>query len=752
MRRIKLTKLLLITALASGVLNLFSEIPESNTLRMVSSSKYVASRGEHLLKSDLSKNRNFIATTTNNTLQFKDFTDRLEIPHNVVNFSRFGSVSCFEDKDICVVCGIGGCLTIDMSKAEPQFLNKYHHNKYTVNMWGKTYYDFVHDVIALRTTNHFFAAESMREGGAGLVRYSTEGLSCYQNVNAKLLDEQIEWDEYHLAYGRYTSNVAMTSVGSGHLWIMKGNSLTDITKTYQFSPGTGLGYKVGPVKIFSDNAGGPNRLVTCNRFDPRVGCITFNYQNGQIRNVFNFQHGVLKTKHVLLQNFVESAFFVVIWDNILYVAQDRFEKVETTAFTKNIRNTLEIQQIFSTTASPPTILRERLGGIRAHADLTDHMMITDIRDGWNYEKLMLVTPHEIIDNQFSFDVIRSADALSDLGTSKTHSKTRHICAVGCGSDETGDPRTYEKKADGSADTDKPQGKVLGAGQTEDLPLLVSTAFGDTPNTYKCFFAYRPQDCRKETALITLGARTYGVCKNENYWIDTNNAYELDSGTGALVICKQKTPGLTTSLNNRVAKPSDLSYSTTDQVCTNATLASTATTSSSGMSDTAKGLLIALGILIGLILLVSIICCMAKKEKKHSYQPPMGGFMHNPPVYQAGPQMSNPGLQYNTPVMKQYDNSSMSLNNASAFTNQMGPEGQMMSGHTPPPVMGSPMHTPMSPGRSPRGQFGIGMSPRGDAFGPGMSPRGPAPGFTPRGPGAGVPMGPENYLSLEKQSI
>jgi hypothetical protein len=385
-----------------------------------------------------------------------------------------------------------------------------------------------------------------------------------------LTNEEIEWDEYFLAFGRYTKNLALTSVGSGHLWIFQADSMGAPAKTYKWSKGSGLGHKVGPVQIFQDNANGPNRLVTCNRFDPKEACITFDYGTGNIRYAYTIdQITTLKRKHVVLQVFVESAYFVVIYDNIMFIMKDRYEHRQT-ATGRLYRGFLNVQ---GKKPSSGTVVYDKVGVI-ASIDLADRLSINQLKDGFNYKKAMFITSHELVDTQFSFDIKKPAPL------NENPQYESDVCARSCGIDDKFDiflapdasVDNYVKTFTDSTNSNNPGGNLFAAVQSE---IAMGTANGNSDRRNRCLYAFRSQDCRVDTYTANFGSgvnvRNYGVCATDHYWKTVGNAYEPDVASGSILKCKLKTPGLTTSLNGKFDKPGDLSFSTTGNVCTNSSL-------------------------------------------------------------------------------------------------------------------------------------------------------------------------------------
>lgn len=673
--------------------------PTKDELRLVTKNVYYTTGGDHLHKFAKSKSQYLLVTTKNNTIHLPHLTttNRYVVPMRVANFSGYGGIDCFETQDTCVICGIGGCFTVKLDSAGYTFDKRYYHNKYQFTApWGRTYRDFVFDVLALRTTNYFFTVEShVGDNSAGVLRYDLTGESCFTNFTGRLRRRSVDIDEYHLAQHRFTKNLGVTSVGSGHLWILNINDLSTPAKTYEFSPSKGLGFKVGPMAFFEDNFGGPNRMVICNRFSFKNACFSFDYGTGSYRHIYQFDsqgdrlvNSTKPAEHVFVQTFTESRFFVFVYKNTIFIQEDMPTEV----------NRLDGNDVKEPqTKTLVDYVSASNGNNLQSAELLNNYMLTGYKDGFLYKEAIAINPHEIISIQYSYN--NAEPAASTDGPFAT----AEVCAEACG-------YWRQKGTDGKTPIHSDNGLSGALANTVETTYIRATQniaktrnAGTTELKYiACKYAHRPQDCYIST--ISGGSCRGSTTAAFDYGFKSNTASDI-------LKCQQNDPGLTSSLGGKFLKPSDVSpYATTGQICTNKTSAKTESvtggSSSSSkneateddkdepMSSGTRTALIAGGIALGVLLIGGIIFALTmggkKKPKAGNYraQTPMGGYNHQ------GGRSPMRGMG----GMRKMGNNNSLMGNSSMNTNQLNGSqmGAMVGSQVPDNEDGLPMNTPRGP--------------------------------------------------------
>jgi hypothetical protein len=104
----------------------------------------------------------------------------LKISENPVNFQ--GSLDCWQHKDTCVVCGIGGCASVSWASAKLKPDKFFFHKKFE----NKNFLDFPYAVHTLYKTDYFVVLESLAgPNSAGVVRYDAGSANCYEHFSPK---------------------------------------------------------------------------------------------------------------------------------------------------------------------------------------------------------------------------------------------------------------------------------------------------------------------------------------------------------------------------------------------------------------------------------------------------------------------------------------------------------------------------------------------------------------------------------------
>ena len=147
---------------------------------------------------------------TDNILQITSSTSQLKIDKTQIDFSQQGHLSCYPNKDICIACGNGGCVSLSISYPDIAILGFFFHKKYRVGVESKIYTDYVYRVLAIKHTNFFVTVENMNFGGGGLFRWNFLSKNCYER-HQPVSDEKSIFDHfYYLRALRYTKFVALS--------------------------------------------------------------------------------------------------------------------------------------------------------------------------------------------------------------------------------------------------------------------------------------------------------------------------------------------------------------------------------------------------------------------------------------------------------------------------------------------------------------------------------------------------------------
>lgn len=704
MLRTTIKSLLLTITLIRKILSA-STIPGGNTLRLVTNNVYYTTDGDHLFRFAKSKSQYLLVTTKNNTIHLPHLatSNRYVIPMSVTNFTGYGGIDCWESEDTCVICGVGGCFTVKLDSAGYTFDKRYYHNKYEFKApWNTTYRDFVFDVLALRTTSYFFTAEShVGDNSAGILRYDLTGDSCFTNFTARLRERSVDIPEYHLAQHRFTRNLGATSVGSGHLWILSVNDLSTPVKTYQFSPSSGLGLKVGPMSFFEDNFTGANRMVICNRFWFKNACFSFDYGTGTYRHIYQFDSQGDKlvnategpAEMVFVQTFSESRFFVFIYKNTFFIQED--SGVLPTKLSGNderepVTNTM-VEYISNT-------------GNDQFFELVNTFMLSGYKDGFLYKEAIAINPHEIISIQYGY--VNSEPANADGNPIPT----KNVCAEACGywRKKGTDNVTPIHSDNGQAGAFSAVPNTVANPSHIEARQNIKNSRSSGTNEYKniaCQYAHRPQDC----IISTVEG---GSCR------DTTTPtldYGFKSNTAADILkCQQRDPGLIGSIGGKIVDPKDATpFSTTGQICTNKTSAKTesvtqgtssssSSSDSSGMSDGTKTALIIGGICLGVILIGGLIFALAGAGKKKPNMMRGGNYTSQGPMnYNNGNYNNGNFGQQNMGrgMNRKMSNNNSLMGNSSVNTNQLvgSQMGAFMGNGVPANEDGTPINTPHGPG-------------------------------------------------------
>lgn len=132
-------------------------------------------------------------------------------------FNLNATADCWINEEKCVVCGIGGCYTILISK-NLQNIDKFYFNKKFLN---NNIRDFNFAVLALDYTSYFFTAQSFySDGSGGIVRYNSNSLNCYTNWSPKLKSQLSSLPVYILKRLKYTKYISAVIKNTGNLFII----------------------------------------------------------------------------------------------------------------------------------------------------------------------------------------------------------------------------------------------------------------------------------------------------------------------------------------------------------------------------------------------------------------------------------------------------------------------------------------------------------------------------------------------------
>jgi hypothetical protein len=93
--------------------------------------------------------------------------------------NEIGDIDCWWDKEECVICGPGGCVTVSLTETAITRLKHFRHDKYSVTISSATSKDMVIKTLIIQGTNFFFTVENMMAAGAGLMRWDSYSNSCY---------------------------------------------------------------------------------------------------------------------------------------------------------------------------------------------------------------------------------------------------------------------------------------------------------------------------------------------------------------------------------------------------------------------------------------------------------------------------------------------------------------------------------------------------------------------------------------------
>ena len=274
--------------------------------------------------------------STTAPMKYYEVKKQLTVSEPVVNFH--GTVDCWQDKDTCLVCGIGGCQVLQWTGnsmneeiAEGEF---FFHKSFSY----KSQMNYVFQVVTLIKTTYFVALEGMRgDSSAGLIRYDINTNNCHKNWSPKLTAIDGSPPEYYLEEFGFSNKVMALNVATRHLVLLDYSSMVNPIKTETLP----LNEAIGPISAFSYDP----RLtyfVSCQRSSTHI-CSLFEIKSTQIMTKCRYSQlqGIeAKTPSTISVTFLSlSRYFAVGYGSsiLIYLKQDAaLSTKQTEAFIINL--------------------------------------------------------------------------------------------------------------------------------------------------------------------------------------------------------------------------------------------------------------------------------------------------------------------------------------------------------------------------------------------------------------------------------
>lgn len=218
----------------------------SNAIQLLSAS--ITIKTPVILKSD-------------NAIVLTAFNKNFQIPTSLVTVSStIGDLSCFPYKEICLVCGIGGCVAWSLKNDDFYFLGHFYHKKYSHTVNSVNYKDYVYKVETLKYTNFFFTVENMSGGGGGLIRWDVTTRNCYERFSESKSRTVVNHN-YFIRRMQYTRFIGLSIVDNGDILFFLATDLSEPLRSFNSAVGGVKG--VGPFDFLTFEPH-KNHIYTCN--------------------------------------------------------------------------------------------------------------------------------------------------------------------------------------------------------------------------------------------------------------------------------------------------------------------------------------------------------------------------------------------------------------------------------------------------------------------------------------------------------
>lgn len=227
-----------------------------------------------------SKTKSFIPVIrTDNTLFWRtDTPTTASIPSEVkINTNEIGDMDCWYEKDLCMICGLGGCVSVQLKSDSIERKAHFKHDKFSVNMLGTIVKDYVVKVFVIQRTNFFFTIENMNVGGAGLLRWDSYSNSCYDKYEGK--ETGLTNHFYHMRHLDISRVMGISIPEKNKFLLFDIRDISAPVKEFVFSGATNKG--IGPFDFYDRE---PAKMIisTCIASASQKHCWNLNYLTGAV--------------------------------------------------------------------------------------------------------------------------------------------------------------------------------------------------------------------------------------------------------------------------------------------------------------------------------------------------------------------------------------------------------------------------------------------------------------------------------------
>jgi hypothetical protein len=239
--------------------------------------------------------------------------------------SLHGFLDCFQDKDICIVCGIGGCFSLIWENTDPATAPKIDKQFFHKKFPYQNNFDYSFGVLTLFKTTYFLVLESISGLlSAGLMRYDYNSNNCYVQSSPKISASDGTPPIYHMTEFMFSRKIAFINEASRELYFYDYSNIgTPLLKTVVASTQPN-----GPLAADSSEPS-KNHFVVCQKLNTHI-CSLFKMEATKITELkkYNQLKGVESTvpSSLSVSFFPGSQFFGVAFGKTFLIY-----KIETTA-------------------------------------------------------------------------------------------------------------------------------------------------------------------------------------------------------------------------------------------------------------------------------------------------------------------------------------------------------------------------------------------------------------------------------------